>query len=164
MGEMFGIDGGLIVLICLALIIVLFVCILILFSKLSSLRKQYVRMINGSQADNMEELIITMQNAINMQKAESVSISAQVDRIREVLTKMKSKVAIHRYNAFGDRGGSDMSFTIAILDEYQDGVILTGIHSREQTYLYAKPIVKGQSNYSLSPEEKEAINQTLKQP
>ncbi|GGA06628.1 hypothetical protein GCM10008018_60610 [Paenibacillus marchantiophytorum] len=163
MGELFGIDGGFIVLGCFALILVLFIFIIVLFVKLSSLRKQYTQMMNGSKAENMEQLLIDMQHGLNEQKAESQATAAKVETIQNAMLKMKSKVAIHRYNAFNE-GGSDLSFTIAILDEYQDGVILTGIHSREQMYLYAKPIQKAQSTYTLSPEEKEAINQTLKQP
>ncbi|KRF10654.1 DUF4446 family protein [Paenibacillus sp. Soil787] len=163
MGELFGLDVGVIVLTCLALIVVLFIFILIVSIKLASLRKQYTQMMNGSKAENMEQLIINMQNGLNAQKAESAVTSAKVETIRQALMKTKSKVAIHRYNAFNE-GGSDLSFTIAILDDYQDGVILTGIHSREQMYMYAKPIQNAQSTYTLSPEEKEAINQTLKQP
>ncbi|NRF90237.1 DUF4446 family protein [Paenibacillus frigoriresistens] len=163
MGELFGLDGGVIVLTCFALIIVLFIFILIVSIKLASLRKRYTQMINGSKAENMEQIIIDMQKGLNEQKAESVATSAKVETIRQALMKTKSKVAIHRYNAFNE-GGSDLSFTIAILDEYKDGIILTGIHSREQMYLYAKPIQNAQSTYTLSPEEKEAINQTLKQP
>jgi hypothetical protein len=162
MGELFGLDGGMVVLVSLALLVVLFILILILWSKLSKLRKQYLRMMNGSQAENIEQLIIEIQHALNEQKAESSTISAKVHAIREAMTRMKSKVGIHRYNAFAE-GGNDMSFTIAILDEHQDGVIMTGIHSREQTYIYAKPIQNAKSTYSLSPEEKEAINQTSKQ-
>ncbi|SDO52679.1 Protein of unknown function [Paenibacillus sp. yr247] len=163
MGELFGLDGGIIVLTCFALILVLFIFILILSIKLSSLRKQYTQMMNGSKAENMEELIIEMQKVLNEQKAESIATSAKVETIRKAMMRLKSKVAIHRYNAFNE-GGSDLSFTVAILDEYQDGVLLTGIHSREQMYMYAKPIQNAQSSYTLSPEEKEAINQTLKQP
>jgi hypothetical protein len=163
MGELFGLDGGVIVLTCFALIIVLFIFILIVSIKLASLRKRYTQMINGSKAENMEQIIIDMQKGLNEQKAESVATSAKVETIRQALMKTKSKVAIHRYNAFNE-GGSDLSFTIAILDEYQDGIILTGIHSREQMYVYAKPVQNAQSTYTLSPEEKEAINQTLKQP
>ncbi|OPH53566.1 hypothetical protein BC351_06810 [Paenibacillus ferrarius] len=162
MGELFGLDGGVIVLACLAFIVVLFILVIVLFVKLSSLRKQYTLMMNGSKAENMEQLVIDMQRGINEQKAESITTSAKVETIRQAIMKMKSKVAIHRYNAFNE-GGSDLSFTIAILDEFQDGIILTGIHSREQMYLYAKPIQNAQSTYTLSPEEKEAINQTLKQ-
>ncbi|BFT76179.1 DUF4446 family protein [Paenibacillus sp. P36] len=161
MGELFGLNGNFVVLAILALILVLFLIVIILSVKLSSLRKRYTQMMNGSSSDNMEQLLIEMQQAINDQKAESAMTSAQVDTIRQSLTKMKSKVAIHRYNAFND-GGSNLSFTIAILDDFQDGVVLTGIHSREQMYLYAKPIQNGQSTYTLSPEEKEAINQSVK--
>lgn len=161
MGELFGLNGNLVVLAILALIVVLFIFVIILSFKLSSLRKRYTLMMNGTSSDNMEQLLIEMQEAINGQKAESAMTSAQVDLIRQSLTKMKSKVAIHRYNAFND-GGSNLSFTIAILDDFQDGVVLTGIHSREQMYLYAKPIQNGQSTYTLSPEEKEAINQSVK--
>ncbi|MBA2939384.1 DUF4446 family protein [Paenibacillus sp. CGMCC 1.16610] len=161
MGELFGLNGNFVVLAILASILVLFFIIILLSVKLSSLRKRYTQMMNGSSSDNMEQLLIEMQQAINDQKAESAMTSAQVDTIRQSLTKMKSKVAIHRYNAFND-GGSNLSFTIAILDDYQDGVVLTGIHSREQMYLYAKPIQNGQSTYTLSPEEKEAINQSVK--
>ena len=136
--------------------------IIIISIRLSSLRKQYMRMINGSSAENMEQLLIDMQKALNEQKAESVKASASIANIRQPLMKMTSKIGIRRYNAFND-GGSDLSFSIAMLNEEQDGVILTGIHSREQMYVYAKPIAKGQSSYTLSPEEKETITQTLKQ-
>ncbi|MEW9699619.1 DUF4446 family protein [Paenibacillus sp. SI8] len=162
MGDIFGLDSGVIVLACLALIVISFVLIIVLWSKLSSLRKQYLKMMNGSQAENIEQLISDIQHALNEQKAESAVTSAKVQAMRETMSRMKSKVGIHRYNAFAE-GGSDMSFTIAILDEHQDGVIMTGIHSREQTYIYAKPVQKAQSTYTLSPEEKEAINQTSKQ-
>ncbi|MDD9270844.1 DUF4446 family protein [Paenibacillus sp. GCM10023248] len=161
MGELYGLDGSVVVLSSYVLILILFIYVIVLSTKLSSLRKQYVRMMNGSQAENMEQLVIDMQSEINAQKAESAMTSAHVETIRQSLTKMKSKVAIHRYNAFQD-GGSNLSFTVAILDDYQDGVVLTGIHSREQMYLYAKPIQNGQSTFTLSPEEKEAISQTLK--
>jgi hypothetical protein len=75
---------------------------------------------------------------------------------------MKSKVAISRYNAF-DKQGSDLSFTVALMDEEANGVLLTGIHSREQTYVYAKPVEGGKSTYNLSPEEKDTLNRTLQQ-
>jgi hypothetical protein len=71
---------------------------------------------------------------------------------------MKSRLGVQRYNAFSQEGGSDLSFSIVILDEEQDGVVLTGIHGREQTFIYAKPVEKGQSSYSLSPEEKVLID------
>ncbi|UJF33321.1 DUF4446 family protein [Paenibacillus hexagrammi] len=162
MGETFGIENSLLFAIIGIGLLILLILNLVLWTKLSSLRKQYLLMMNGSKAENIEDLIMDMQSKINTQKAESDSTSATVAAILDQLKSMKSKVGIHRYNAFAD-SGSDLSFTIAILDEFQDGIIMTGIHSREQTYLYAKPVQKGQSTYTLSPEEKEAINLTAKQ-
>ena len=62
-----------------------------------------------------------------------------------------------RYNAFNE-SGSDLSFSIAIVDDQLDGLVFTSIHGREETYCYGKPIVKGESKYPLSPEEIQVIN------
>lgn len=162
MGELFGLNAEYVMLICFAFILVLFIYVIIISIRLSSLRKRYTRMINGTSAENMEQLLIGMQQALNEQKAESFKASANISDIRQSMMKMTSNIGMSRYNAFNE-GGSDLSFSMALLNEEQDGVILTGIHSREQMYVYAKPIAKGQSSYTLSPEEKETITQTLKQ-
>ena len=54
-----------------------------------------------------------------------------------------------------------MSFTLALLDENDDGVVLNGIYSREMSNIYAKPVEKGKSNYTLSEEEQEAIKKAV---
>lgn len=75
---------------------------------------------------------------------------------------MKSKVAMKRYNAFGERG-NDLSFSLAILDDNHSGIVLSSLHNRENSYIYAKPLEKGESPYPLSPEEKEVIALALQQ-
>ncbi|WNR44579.1 DUF4446 family protein [Paenibacillus roseipurpureus] len=162
MGELFGLEAEYVMLICFGFMFVLLVYVIIISIRLSSLRKRYMRMINGASVDNMEQLLLQVQEGLNEQKAESAKASASIHSMRQMMMKMTSKVGIRRYNAFND-GGSDLSFTIAMLNEEQDGVVVTGIHSREQMYVYAKPVEKGQSSYTLSPEEREAITQTLKQ-
>ena len=51
------------------------------------------------------------------------------------------KVGIVRYSAFKDTG-SDLSFTVALLDEENSGVVFNGIYSREMSNIYAKPVKK----------------------
>ena len=70
------------------------------------------------------------------------------------------KIGIVRYNAFKDTG-SDLSFTLALLDKYNNGVVLNGIYARDSSNIYAKPIENGASKYVLSDEEKEAINRAI---
>src|SRR5581483_9403237 len=68
-----------------------------------------------------------------------------------------SRVGIVRFNPFADKGG-DQSFAVALLDDHGDGVVFTGLHSRTEVRVYAKPIVGGSSTYPLTNEEAEAIN------
>jgi hypothetical protein len=160
--ELFGVSLELVIFVILALVIILFVLSIILWFKLSAMRKKYKRLLNGTNPVNVEELLMNIQQKQTRQIEQTSALTSKVEAFNEALKKMKSKVGIHRYNAFSDTG-SDLSFSVAILDELQNGVLLTGIHNREQTYIYAKPVQNGQSQYTLSPEEKEAINQTLKQ-
>ncbi len=69
-------------------------------------------------------------------------------------------IGVIRFNPFQDKGG-DQSFVVAILDDHADGVVLTGLHSRVDSRVYAKPVVRGQSNYTLTGEEKEAIARAM---
>ena len=74
--------------------------------------------------------------------------------------KIKSSiqnVGFIRYNAFNDMG-SDLSFSIALLDERRDGFVITNIYAREESNVYAKPIVNGKSTYPLSVEEIQALD------
>jgi len=72
-------------------------------------------------------------------------------------------VAVLRYDAFEDVGGR-LSFSCALLDDQGDGVVITSINGRQDTRVYAKPIIEGKSRYNLSTEEEEAIRQALAQP
>lgn len=74
---------------------------------------------------------------------------------------MCKKCGIYRYNAYKD-AGSDLSFTLALLDEKNDGVVLNGIYSREMSNIYAKPIKNGVSTYKITDEENEAIKRAMK--
>lgn len=74
---------------------------------------------------------------------------------------LKAHVGLLRYNPFEERG-HDLSFSIAIVDDRNDGVVISSLHSRNESLVYAKPIVAGNSTYTLTPEEKEAITQATR--
>jgi len=74
----------------------------------------------------------------------------------------KFKINILRFNPFEDVGG-DQSFILTLLDENNNGAILTSLHNRDITRVYAKPIKNGEgNNITLSKEEKLAIVKTIK--
>jgi hypothetical protein len=66
------------------------------------------------------------------------------------------RLAIVRFNPFRDTGG-DQSFAIALADGQGNGVILSSLHARDMSRVYAKPLEKWQSTYTLTDEEKQAI-------
>jgi hypothetical protein len=127
--------------------------------KLISLRKMYKKMMNGPQVGDVEQVIIGLQNHIKQLQHVQQQHNIRLEELNQKWRKTKGQVNIIRYNAFEDYG-SDLSFSISILDDDQDGVMITGIHNRDDTRMYAKPINKGDSIYALSPEEKKTIQRT----
>jgi len=85
------------------------------------------------------------------------NISQELEKIKEDNKLSIKKVGIVRFNPFAEVGG-DQSFSIALLDGEDSGIVITSHYIREGNRVYGKPIKKGSSNYSLSAEEKEAIN------
>lgn len=80
----------------------------------------------------------------------------------KIISDGRLKVNIHRFNPFDDIGG-DQSFILTILDENNSGAVVTSLHNRDITRIYAKPIKDGEGdNITLSKEEKLAIVKTIK--
>lgn len=137
--------------------IVLIIWNTIISVKLSRLRQSYKTLMNGAGVDNLEQVISNMHHRIASMETIADAQGRTLKEQGRILQMQKGHVGIIRYNAFGERG-SDMSFSVAILNEERDGVVLTGIHNREATYMYAKPLEGGHSRYALTPEEKEAMD------
>jgi len=87
------------------------------------------------------------------------SLAGRVDELESVgntWAQSLRHVAVVRYDAFGDVSGAQ-SWSLAILDDAGDGVVVTAINGREAARTYAKNVRAGESDAALSPEELEAI-------
>lgn len=138
----------------------LFIITIVLLSSVNKLEKKYRKMMRGANNKNLEQAL--NDNLDNIEKALKQSEMAinECKNLSEELKGCVNKIAIMRYKAFEDVG-SDLSFSIAILDSYNDGVIITGIYSRHDSTTYAKPIDKGISRYDLSEEELHVLNEAI---
>ncbi len=76
--------------------------------------------------------------------------------LRGDLAQALRHVAVVRYDAFADMGGR-LSFSAAVIDDHGDGLVLSSIHARGESRTYAKGIVAGSSDATLSPEEQQAL-------
>ncbi|MCM3341000.1 DUF4446 family protein [Paenibacillus sp. MER TA 81-3] len=145
-----------IVLCTAGLSLMLVIIVLVQGAKLRKLRRQYSAIMGESGVEHLDMVLSSMhEDVAKLQHANELH-DMDLKQVRKSLKKMKSHVGIQRYNAFAEHG-SDLSFSIAWIDDEQDGIVITGIHGREHSYVYAKPLEKGHSPYSLSPEEKQAI-------
>lgn len=140
--------------------LLLFIITMILLVSVKKLEKKYRKMMRGVNNKNLEQML--RDNLDNIERAINKSQEA-INECKNVSKELKgcvNKIAIMRYKAFEDVG-SDLSFSIAILDSYNDGVIITGIYSRHDSTTYAKPIDKGISRYDLSEEELHVLNEAI---
>lgn len=88
-------------------------------------------------------------------------VDQNIDRIENHNSLHVQKVGFVRFNPYGDTGG-DQSFCLALLNQYDTGILLTSLHSREQTRIYAKPIANGKADgIQFSKEESEAVSKAL---
>ena len=143
------------------LLMVLFVGFLILLIRTANLNKCYREfMLKLGKGKNIEE---DLENYIyRVEKVEKQNSDLQLV-CKEISNQMSGciqKIGIVRYNAFKDTG-SDLSFALALLDENNTGVVMNGIYSREMSNIYAKPVEKGKSSYTISAEEKLAIDKAV---
>jgi hypothetical protein len=89
------------------------------------------------------------------------SVDQRVNSVEILQPYHIQHVGIVRFNPFSDKGG-DQSFAIAILDDHADGIVLSSMQSRTDNRVYGKPVVGGQSTYTLGNEEREAIARAMK--
>lgn len=76
--------------------------------------------------------------------------------LRSDLEQALRHVAVVRYDAFGDMGGR-LSFSAALVDDRGDGLVFSSIHARGESRTYAKGVVGGSSDATLTPEEQQAL-------
>lgn len=81
---------------------------------------------------------------------------ADLAALRADLGQALRHVAVVRYDAFGDMGGR-LSFSAAVVDDHGDGLVVSSIHARGESRTYAKGVVGGTSDATLTPEEQQAL-------
>ena len=135
-----------------------FIVNIIKLSKLNNKYKNFMKKIGNGK--NIEEDLETFMHVVRNVEKQNKEISNNIEELNTNLKDCIKKVGMVRYSAFQDTG-SDLSFSLALLDEYNTGVVLNGIYSREISNIYAKPIKEGKSSYTLSTEEKESIQRAI---
>lgn len=161
LGIYISIDDLLITLGIMAIImVVLFILLLVNIGKSNKLRKRYEAFMQGKNAESLEEVLATRIQQIDQLMISEKRNREDIERISDILLCTFQKVGMVKYDAFHEMGGK-LSFSLALLDQKNDGFIINAMHSREGCYTYIKEILNGNSIIILADEEREALNIAL---
>jgi hypothetical protein len=123
----------------------------------------YRRFTAGISKKDLKSILTKIAADLKIADNEIEQINRQVDYLNNQAKIHLQKVGFLRYNPFRDTGGNQ-SFCLALLDELNNGIVITSLHSRDQTRIYAKAIKKAKGvGFELSKEEQEVIKQALNQ-
>lgn len=151
---------GIIMLVMIAIICILLLMQILNNIELKRLQKRYKKLMKGSLGKNIEEMILDYNEKVDKSLSTAKHIEEMYSNIDLRVKKCVQKVSVIRYRAFEDVG-SDLSYSIALLDDENNGVVITGIYGRNESTSFTKPIENGISKYDLSEEEKLAIRSAI---
>ncbi len=144
----------------MAAILVVFILYVAQIREYRKHKERYDSLTRGLSGANIEDLFLRINSELSSINRDLNLIEDNIETIETKVTFTIQKMGFVRYNAFADTG-SELSFSIALLDAYNNGFVLTSIYGREQAVIFGKPIQNANCNVPLSPEEMTAINRAL---
>jgi hypothetical protein len=123
----------------------------------SRVKKNQQQLFSGKNGVDLEKTILDHTKNIKELDKDIQDLFGISNQIHDLAKKSIHKVGVVRFNPFKDLGG-DQSFSVALLDGENSGLVLSALHTREGNRIYSKPVEKGQAvKYPLTDEEQEAI-------
>jgi len=124
--------------------------------QLWQLKKKLKTFFNGKKASDLEGVLFEEIKRLKKAEKDIEELFKSTEFLAKMASQSIQRVGVVRFNPFKETGG-DQSFSIALLDSNDNGLVISSLFTRQGTRIYTKPITKGQSSYQLSKEELEAI-------
>lgn len=126
-----------------------------------TLKRRFTNILGGTETGSLESTLGSHMARVQKVDHRLGELESEYKRLSITNSLASQKISIVRFNPFGDTGG-DQSFSLAVLDAHDSGYVLTSIHGRQGTRVYVKPVDFGNSKYTLSAEEEQALGQAVK--
>ncbi len=127
-------------------------------AKIQKLNRRQTLMLRGVDGGSLENLLLDYSQQVPSFKGGLDRALTTSQANEAALRQTLRRVGLYRYDAFANVGGMQ-SFSLALLDEAANGIVLTGLYSRQDMRVYAKPVIKGSSDIALTLEEQRAISE-----
>ena len=134
-----------------------------LIRRVRSLGRRLESLTQGSDESSLEAVLGSHLERVRQVVADTEAVAARTAVVERDLQSSFSRIGLVRYNPFEDTGGNQ-SFALAMLDGRGDGFVVSSLHARAGTRVYAKAIAAGSSEAALSDEESAALKQALAKP
>ena len=139
-----------------ALVIILLILVLVQGARLRRAERAYRELVRTGDGGSLHDMLAgSAEQAVRAQERMREIESTQ-SGLEERSRRSLQHIGLVRYNPFDDTG-SDQSFAIALLDDRRDGVVISSLHGRANTRIFAKPVADAGSAHQLSDEETQAI-------
>ena len=155
-----GFDSDFIIIGLVAVVLLLLILVIVNIVQMSKLKKNYNLFMNGKNAESLEDVIRKRFEQVDDLIEANEENKEQIECLYKNMRRAYQKMGLVKYDAFNESGGK-LSFSLAMLDERNNGYIINAMHTREGCYTYIKEIIDGNSIIVLSKEEKDALNMAL---
>ncbi|WP_026526254.1 DUF4446 family protein [Butyrivibrio sp. VCD2006] len=155
-----NIDIAYILIALLLIIIVLLIMVISQHKKINNIKDQISRFMKGRDAASLEDEIVALFEDNQIIKKATEKNQKDINRLYDRLASCFQKVGIIKYDAFNQMGGQ-LSYSIALLDEDNNGFLLNSVHSTDGCYSYSKEIKNGKCSLELGEEEQIALNEAM---
>lgn len=150
-------DIGYVLMGMLIIIIMLIIINVVLSTRIKKIENRIKKFMMGKDAKSLEQDIIGLYEDNKFLK---INVDKNKKDIRVLYKNLESafqKYGIVKYDAFKQMGGQ-LSFSLALLDENNNGYIINSVHSTEGCYTYTKEIKNGECDIDLGEEERQALS------
>jgi len=130
--------------------------------RLRNLERRYTALMTGATGTDLEAVLNEHLERVRGTVGRVEALEEKTNQLEKTLRHSMQWLGVVRFNPFPDMGG-DLSFAIALVDGVGNGVVISSLHSRQGTRVYAKPLHRWESSHPLTDEEKEAIARAYRQ-
>lgn len=144
-----------------ASLVILFIWLLVLQLQLNAIRKMNKNLLNISNRGNISSVIETILRQYTQWQTKQQEIDQFIAFTKENMKFTLREGGFVRYDSFEGVGGKQ-SFSVLLMTPEYDGIMISALHDRVGTKMYAKEIIQGEPSQNLSREENQLLNQVLK--
>lgn len=146
-----------IIIILAVLLTVSIVLIVILFTKVSQINRRLRIFMSGKDGISLEDSITSLESDVAFLKEYAARSKKDIRTLYKKMEGAYQRMGLVKYDAFHQMGGQ-LSFSLAMLDEHNDGFIINSVHSTDGCYSYTKAIINGECELALGKEEQQALD------